>query len=230
MTHPAEPGATSAIAVRGTRGRVLAAIRLAAEPPTIDDLATQLDLHVNTVRAHLDALDAAGLLQRGRRPTGGRGRPHTVYRPTADAARAGDRNYRLLAGVLMQHLVDTSPDPVTAALDAGHGWAHGLAVAPVGDGPGPPRPPAETVLDLLDDMGFDPQGDPGRLPTELVLHNCPFRELVDEYQGVACAVHLGLIEGVLATGHRDAPAPRVGLIPFVTPGRCLVRLSEELQE
>ncbi len=71
-----------------------------------------------------------------------------------------------------------------------------------------------------------PKHRPREDRTELVLHNCPFRELVDRYHEVACAVHRGLIEGVITPPGSADPVLRVELTPFVSPGQCLVGLSE----
>ena len=210
---------------RDTRGRVLAAIRVASQAPSVDELADRLGLHPNTVRSHVEALVAQGMVRRERRPTGGRGRPHTVFRWTPEAARAGDRNYELLAGVLMRQLVDTSPDAVAAARQAGRGWGRDVIAGSHGEGPGPPDSPVGIVLGVLDALGFEPAPNPGGRAGEVVLHNCPFRELVDRYADVACELHLGLIEGVLTRARAGAPTPRPALVPFAAPGRCLVDVS-----
>src|SRR5690606_23164421 len=80
-----------------TRNQVLTQIRTAQIPPSVDELATSLGLHRNSVRLHARALQQAGLVTQSTRANGSRGRPLTVYQPTRTGARAGSRNYALLA-------------------------------------------------------------------------------------------------------------------------------------
>ncbi|GAA1531402.1 helix-turn-helix transcriptional regulator [Nocardioides humi] len=202
--------------VTGTRGRVLVAIRTAAAPVTVDDLATGLDLHPNTVRFHATALEDAGLVLHESRPTGGKGRPRAVYLPTPQGTRSGQRNYRLLADVLVEDLAATAPDPAEAAHAAGRAWGTRLAAA---RSRGRRTTPGAAVA-VLAEMGFDPEPRPVRRPREIHLLNCPFRELVDSHQELVCALHGGMLAGLLDVPEGDDPLLR----PFATPTSCLVRV------
>lgn len=209
--------------VRGaTRERLLTEIRTAATPPTVDELAAVLGLHRNSVRMHTQALQESGLVSQGTRPTGGRGRPLVVYRPTRRGSRAGGRNYELLAEVLVDHLAATEPQPASAARTAGRAWGGRLASRR--------RGAAGRVSAVLEEMGFEPDGDG---PT-IELRNCPFRELVDTHQGLVCSLHAGMLEGLVeadarASGDRvssgDVGAAPVTLVPFSSPTSCTVRLG-----
>lgn len=196
-----------------TRAQVLAEIRTATTPPTVDELATQLGLHRNSVRLHANALQEAGLVSQGTRATGGRGRPLAVFAPTRSGARSGGRNYELLAEVLVQHLAATEDDPENAARSAGRAWGRRLAA-------GRPLPAPDLVPEVLDDLGFEPH----RAESVIALRNCPFRELVDSHQGLVCALHAGMLEG-LVTGEGDPPAG-VMLTPFTSPTTCTVQLTD----
>ncbi|MFN8098657.1 MAG: hypothetical protein U0Q21_10285 [Dermatophilaceae bacterium] len=209
-------------AVGATRARVLAAIRAASGPVDIDALAVELVVHPNTIRFHTAALEEAGLIQRDERASGQRGRPRAVFQPTAAGTRAGERNYRLLAAVLVDHIRDTAADPVPVAIDAGRAYARRSALS--GPARRGRRSGPRVVLDLLSDMGFDPEPRPASRPREVVLRNCPFREEVDADQDVVCAVHLGILQGVTDPDQASAQ-PRVVLEPLITPSRCLVRLT-----
>ncbi|MDO5499920.1 MAG: helix-turn-helix domain-containing protein, partial [Propionibacteriaceae bacterium] len=109
-----------------TRRRVLATIRAAAAPVSVEDLAHELNLHPNTVRFHARALELDGLVAQDRVRTGGKGRPRAVFSPTVLGARSGARNFELLSTVLLEHVVTQSPDPVAAATAAGRSWAAAL--------------------------------------------------------------------------------------------------------
>lgn len=70
--------------MESNRQRVLAAVRTAASPPTVPELARQLGVAEVTVRRHLDALKAAGRVRvyGGPPPSGARaltGKPHYRY-------------------------------------------------------------------------------------------------------------------------------------------------------
>lgn len=68
---------------------------------------------------------------------------------------------------------------------------------------------------LRDDIGFQPSlhGDPAVSPAEVHLHHCPFHEVAEAGEDVACALHLGLMQGAL---HQvQAPVAAMSLEPFV---------------
>ena len=51
----------------------------------------------------------------------------------------------------------------------------------------------------MSSAGFDPRFR--RAPdgsVEVTLRDCPFRELLDDHRELVCAVHRGLVEGMLA--------------------------------
>jgi predicted ArsR family transcriptional regulator len=137
----------------------------------------------------------------------------------------GERNYRLLSTVFIAQLAATSMHVDAAARAAGRSWGAGLEV---GDNSVRRRSPSRRISDFLEDMGFEPEPRPALRPKEFRLHNCPFRELVDEHQDIVCAVHLGLLEALAQPRPSDrAPAGLSGvcLEPFVEPGICVVRLD-----
>ncbi len=192
-----------------TRERVLTEIRTASAAPTVEDLTTTLGLHRNSVRAHTAALQEAGLIEQDTRQTGGRGRPLTVYRPTRRGARAGGRNYELLAEVLVDHLARTEDHPERAARQAGRAWGGRLAAER-------PSEAEALVPAVLDELGFEPH----HAEAEIELRNCPFRELVDSHQGLVCALHAGMLDGLAEEAGAVAT-----LLPFATPTSCAVRIT-----
>ncbi|KAB7744202.1 helix-turn-helix domain-containing protein [Nostocoides sp. F2B08] len=203
----------------GTRARVLAAVRSAPEPVTIEDLAADLDIHPNTVRFHAGALEGEGLVSQGRQPTGGKGRPRTLIYPTERGARSGRRNYELLSTVLLAQLAAASERPADVARAAGKSWGTSLAARPNHDG----RSAAQVLDDFLADMSFEPDRETRQKPGQILLRNCPFRELVDTHQELVCSLHSGLLEGLVS----DRPET-VELIPFHSTTSCLVRLCPSM--
>lgn len=184
------------------RRHLLRVLREAGSPPTAHELAAGLGVHVTTIRFHLDALERAGLVVRGRRPAQGRGRPALTYRARGlDASQVDRRMISALAEAL-----DGRGDPSASAVAAGRHWARDLEPHVEGEG----RDALGQVLDLV---GFAPE------PTAegFVLHACPFLDAARRHRDVVCGVHLGLLQGTSA--HAD-----VELMPLVDGQHCHVKV------
>jgi predicted ArsR family transcriptional regulator len=222
-----------------SRGAVLKVLRVAATPVGIDKVAAAVGLSVTTVRFHLDQLVGSGLVTTRRAPVVGPGRPRLLYRAVAAEGVEGAAAYRLLAGLLAAELA-RSGDP-TAAVAAGRAWADRLDLVPVPLTVGTHESATSTaighVMDLLDEGGFAPELEQGLDRHRIALHRCPFLDLAVECPEVVCAVHLGLVRGVLdrlrdtqleagESAHR-LDVPRSKLRPVLDgTGPCLVILPE----
>lgn len=146
------------------------------------DIAERLGVHANTARFHLDALVAAGAVERTRGLRTGPGRPPVVYAPRPGMDPTGPMNYRLLAEILTGHLAATAADPAETTTDAGRTWGASLAPSP---------PPFREVtecdavgrlIDLLDGLGFAPEPQPVERATRIGLRHCPFLELCGHHR------------------------------------------------
>ena len=200
------------------RVRVLEHLRELPTDVTVDELAEAFDQHPNTVREHLDALVAAGLVVRERRPGPGRGRPAWRYRahPQQPEPDPRVREYAALAGALAAHLAANSPDPRAEARQAGQRWGRALIDAP----PVPP-PGVEAraeVVRLLTRLDFSPR--PNRNSTRVVLTTCPLLEMAQLHPEVVCAVHEGMVAGALDA--QGAPSEGVTLTPVGAPQGCVL--------
>lgn len=211
-----------------SRTAVLELLRSRAQPLGVAEVAQHVGLHQNTVRSHLDLLVDSGYAIRHSEAPSGPGRPRVVYEATA--APDGDRNYRLLAEVLAEHLARTSERPGEAAVNAGRSWAastahrlpHGDDDAATADAtPVSDDVAIAAVVRMLGDAGFAPEVSADG--TAINLHRCPFRELAESYPDVVCGAHLGVIQGALADLGAMVSATR--LLPFVTPGLCVTTLG-----
>ncbi|MDN5858283.1 MAG: helix-turn-helix domain-containing protein [Pseudonocardia sp.] len=216
-------GTPAGPAISGQRALVLERLQRRTEPVTLAAFAAELDVHVNTVREHLDALVERGLAVRDRAPSRGRGRPAWTYAAAADRVEPDPRvrEYAGLASALAAHLARTSGDPAADALEAGRAW--GLELA--GDRPAPGRRRSglasrRRVLDLLDELGFDPLAD-GRATTA-ALRRCPLLDAATRHPQVVCGVHLGIVRGAMETYGGDPE--RTELLPFAEPGACRLHL------
>ncbi len=191
-------------------------------------MARRIGVHPNTVRFHLDALVRQGLVERRLEARSGPGRPRTVHAVRPGMDRAGTREYRLLARMLLSHLAAAGPDARESAMETGREWGRFLM-----DPPPPFQQPtaarsAERLVALLDDLGFAPAAEghddgTGEVPTRIRLRHCPFLELAEEYGQLVCPLHLGLMQGALA--ELKAPLTATGLEPFAEPDSCVAHLT-----
>jgi predicted ArsR family transcriptional regulator len=180
-----------------TRFRLYRYLRLSGRPVSVRELATRLDLHPNTLRPHLRRLEDVGLVSRETERTSGVGRPQTMY--TANEEEAGDPgDYRLLTEILCGLV--RGKRSIDRAESLARDWGHYL-ISQDRPKPGADPAPRRTLAALQDAMaraGFDPRfrrGTSGRV--EISLRDCPARELTEEHGDLVCALHKGLIQGML---------------------------------
>ena len=208
------------------------------------ELAEQLRLHVTTVRFHLDALCNQGAIERTRITRAGVGRPRTGYLALRDRL-----DYRNLAEILALELGDTADKRRRRAEAAGRRWAEHIQVGSASEvGAGLDVSDRTTPSETLEDraamvasvfarMGFAPELTPAAksiagTQQTIRLHACPVRDLARAHPEVGCALHRGLLQGLLtnakATEDRAKRSPRSALQaelePFVEPDLCLARV------
>lgn len=197
-----------------SRTALLNTLRDQPEPLTLAALVTASSLHENTVREHLDGLRRVGLVRRGRAQPAGRGRPAWLYEATDTDPDVAE--YAGLAAALAASIARTSPDPEQVAAAAGEEWGHQLARGR-GAVPSSPEQARDGLVALLTDLGFDPEVERDA-PSQVRLTRCPLLEAAHREPEVVCAVHLGLVRGVLAEHGADPAGSR--LLPFAEPGAC----------
>jgi predicted ArsR family transcriptional regulator len=206
-----------------SRSRVLEILQNTGARLGVNEVAARLSLHPNTVRFHLDALVASGLVDSEAEESDLRGRPRMLYCANANSASAGRRNYRLLAEILASSMAAQTSRPREVAINAGQEWGRYL-----GEGPPPfTRVDADEatgrLVTVMEDIGFAPEAVTRGRRRKVLLHRCPFREVAQEHPEVVCSIHLGLMNGLLA--ELDAPLEVNQLDPFVEPSQCVASLS-----
>ena len=202
-----------------SRASILELVRAADTGMTIAEVAERTGLHLSTARTHLDRLVDAGLLVKARASGGQPGRPAWRYRVAVTEAPA-PAPYRALAAALLDHLSRRGRGDVRAeATRAGRDWGRHLAAATA-----PGDEPVDTLLDVLRGLGFSPRRHRTAAgTTEVHLHTCPFLELVNRNPDAICALHVGVVRGVLE--HAGAPPAGAVLEPFGASDACVVRLT-----
>lgn len=206
-----------------TRYRLYRYLRLSGRPVGVRELATRLSLHPNTIRPHLRRLEDVGLVATESRRGTTVGRPQVLYSAVETAGSEG-RDFRLLADILAP-LVTTARQRDRAVAMA-RDWGSYLVGRRV------PRPGARragldlaSLRDAMAEAGFDPRfRRRGARSVEVTMRDCPARDLLDEHRELVCAVHRGLLEGML---HATRPPLRIRSFeePSDRSGTCRVAAS-----
>lgn len=226
------------------RQRILELVREHDGAVDATELAEQLRLHVTTVRFHLDALCNQGAIERTRMTRVGVGRPRTGYLAVRDRL-----DYRNLAEILALELGDTADKRRRRAEAAGRRWAGRMTAGSASEldaglDVSDRTTPSETledraamVVSVFARMGFGPELTPAATSVTgtqqtIRLHACPVRDLARAHPEVGCALHRGLLQGLLTNPKvtegrakkSRSSALQAELEPFVEPDLCLARV------
>ncbi|MGN7977471.1 helix-turn-helix transcriptional regulator [Microbacterium sp. 22195] len=192
-----------------TRERILREVE-SGGPTSTADIVARTGLHENTVREHLERLREDGRLRRIRAEAQGRGRPGWRWEaPRADVVNP----YAGLALALADSLANAAADPVAHARSAGIRW--GAAIAE--ERADAESEPHALVVDLMREQGFAPE----ILDDAIVLHRCPLLAAAARRTDVVCAVHEGMVAGIIRS---RADGADVTLLPFRAEDGCLLHL------
>lgn len=206
---------------RRRRDRVLDALRDSAEARSIASLASEIGVHPNTIRFHVDALGRNGLVEQVPDRAATRGRPPARYCATRRMDPAGPTNYFLLAAAMTDYFAAHAPDPVRDSTRLGRSWGTTLTKDRT-QRASSARQAVDDLVDVLAETGFRPEQPTGRVVRDIRLRHCPFLEVVDRHQPVVCALHLGLMQGALTA--MQSPLAIDGLDPLVEPDLCVAHL------
>jgi predicted ArsR family transcriptional regulator len=197
-------------------------------PVNRDQAAAGVGVPRHVAKFHLDKLESDGLLEAEfSRPPGrggpGAGRPAKLYRRSTRelVVSLPERRYDVAGRVMAQAITDAARDGVPIA-DALHRAARdaGRSLGQDARRQAGPRPTQAALLeaahDVLGPCGFEPRRDDGGL----ILANCPFHALAQEYTDLVCGMNLDVMEGLL--GDLGPSNLEARLEP--APGRCCVTL------
>lgn len=203
------------------------------------DLGARLDLHVTTVRFHLDQLEQAGVLAAERERRESVGRPRKVYSLAPESIPVNEAAYVVLASVLAEAL-PAGEARAEAAAKAGEAWvARHVDRADATDGAndeaagaGPDRLPVRRLVDVLARWGYQRESVTVESPSpgthRLTLQHCPMKEAAAGSPHAVCGAHLGLIRGTLHEMGIDGTD--VTVRPMVAPDVCLVELCRPSED
>ena len=86
------------------------------------------------------------------------------------------------------------------------------------------RASVNRLVGLLDDLGFAPQRRESDGEVQVGLRHCPFLELADEARAVICPIHLGLMQGAMATWRAPVTVDRL----TITAHACWCGAQKEI--
>lgn len=180
-----------------TRYRLYRYLRLSGRPVSVRELSTRLSLHPNTLRPHLRRLEEAGLVASEVHRGATVGRPQVLFAALDREGREG-RDYRLLGEILASLLTNTRQRERAETIAREWGaYLVGRSVPRPG-ARGPSGPNLAVLQEALAEAGFDPRfRRRSTKSVEISLRDCPFRDLLEEHRELVCAVHKGLLEGML---------------------------------
>jgi predicted ArsR family transcriptional regulator len=197
------------------RAEVLAVLRGATAPLDAPTVAAQLGVHPNSARFHLEALVRLGLAERRAQDRSTPGRPAVVYAASATAPLGTEASYRELASALADAVSQRGRTPQERARRAGEAKGRAMAAEDTAG-----QPPVEAVVRTLARLGFESR--PANRGRRIDITPCPFLDLVEQHGEVVCAVHHGLMDGVLEQLGASLEVDR--LTPFAGRDRCAATL------
>lgn len=203
---------------------------VAAEPEAVsrDQAAERFGVSRAVAAFHLDKLAALGLLDvEFKRPPGrggpGAGRPAKLYKATAEEVSFSlpPREYELAGRLLAEAVTVSQRDgvPVEEALtDTAQSVGHSLGRRAKEQAAGASDDIVRAACEVLSVCAYEPRREGG----DVLLVNCPFHSLAEQYRPLVCGMNLALMTGF--TDELEGSGLRAKLDPGV--GHCCVRLTD----
>lgn len=175
-------------------------------PATLADLETSLELATETLRDHLKALAAKGLVERAGVRRRGPGRPHVLYRLSEAGIELFPRREGELLGELVTFLLASgNAGLLEAFFDARVERKREALVRRVADLEGTER--IEEVARILSEEGFMAEIESTSRGSRLRLCHCPLREVV-AISHLPCRAEMNLVGELLGDAlHRVSFMP-----------------------
>lgn len=185
-------------------------------PVAVAELTDVFDLNHNTVRRHLAKLCEAGLLEDFSARPHGPGRPRILYRLTEEAAAAWNSEgpYERLSLLLLQ-IATTGASALEVGRAAGTETALDTEAVD----------PLDAMTAAMTAQGFSPSVRVDDTEAEVVLEHCPFAAAAEMNAEVVCALHRGMLEGLVARVDGLEITDLVASDP--RRARCLVRVTRD---
>ena len=181
-----------------TRGRIVTLLRRSNK--TVNELAADLDLTDNAVRAHLMSLERDGLVtQRG--TVKGHRKPHFIYGLSDKARDLFPRPYGILFNRLLSTLKSSLRKPVLIDRLREVGRSIGDEVST--NLPNGREARLEQALSAIESLGGSARVNTESGQTSIQSDGCPFSEAVEAHPEV-CKVTESMLEAILETKVEEA--------------------------
>lgn len=190
------------------------------------EISTDLGVHINTVRGHLEEMEELGLVRVSSTQTGGRGRPTLVFQVRMPDIVGVSQEYLSLIRTLVEGLEpegEMTAEDYERARKIGHSWAQKVPSV-VGDTQSTDNAIA-SLLTLFREMGLDPYQERAPHPVDestaasvIQLNACPLVNAGEQPSPFICAVHEAYLHETL-----DAQLEgkiRLTLYPRNAPSSC----------
>jgi len=200
------------------RASLLELLSRQPDPVSIDAIVKKTGRHANTVREQLNWLVKAGVVERTKAFSEGRGRPAWLY--FVPGERPDQNDYAELAAALAWQVSQGSADPRREGRVAGRRWGQQICEHRGIERSASPREGRAVTVEVMEELGYAP--DPDARFDKVLLRRCPLLEAAHQHPDVVCSTHLGLAQAV-AEGAGADPT-RVELVPFAESGGCRLRL------
>lgn len=179
---------------KGPRGAVL--VELKRSPGlTAKDLSRQLGLSMNAIRHHLKELEAGGVIEWTRSPTGGVGAPGHAYHLTAEGEALFPERYKETLTQLLEHLVTTVGRTSAVEFIESHFDARAAELAPALEGSAAPERMA-IVAQARTAEGYMAEASATFCCGTFTEHHCALRAVSERFPEV-CAAELKFLERTL---------------------------------
>ncbi len=184
---------------------------------TANAVATEVGVHPNVARHHLDKLAAGGYLEvaTGKVAGGGAGRPSKRYTAVADAiddvpVHSDDLVLSLLGRALtLLPPVEAEKMAEEVGAEYGRAIADGLSGHQIAVGQRSLRSAIQAVADALSAHGFAAHAERRNDQLRIINNHCPFGEVATEHP-VICAVDRGMVRGMLNVLYAGDDGDRAG--------------------
>ena len=174
-----------------TRGRIVLLLRSSGK--TVNELAAELGLTDNAVRAHLLSLERDGIVEPGGTIKGFR-KPHYLYRLTSEARHLFPKPYDSLFNRLLEAVkAKVQPAALNDVLnDTGKRLANVNAKKPKGS----LAEKIDATLNVLEELGGSAKIVTDNSHTKIQSQSCPFADTVKEHPEV-CRIAESMIEEMI---------------------------------
>lgn len=175
---------------------------------TASMVATEVGVHANVARHHLDKLAAGGYLEvaSGKVEGAGAGRPSKRYVAVTDGLKINDIEFPVRSDDLLLSLLGRALDRLphdeaeSLAEEVGQEYGRAMADGLTGDslehGRRSVRSAMQAIADALTAHGFAAHAESRNDQLRIINNHCPFGEVATEHP-VICAVDRGMVKGML---------------------------------